>query len=194
MVVKRVFANKGIAAYLDVNTERLDASAQYRSESFYKVFPPTVHKGAKQTSTLRWIYNRCSDGRDVVTPRDVLDLLMRARQRQHDTCAANAEGISTSVIGSSALQYGLEELSKKKRQTYLQAEFPHLWPHMEKFVGGKTEYDQHSIAKTLGKNWKGIADDLVSIGLFAGKLRHGDFVYWVPFLYRHGLELTQGKA
>lgn len=194
MVVKRIFANKGMATYLDVNTEGLDASAEYRSESFYKVFPPTVHKGAKQSSTLGWICNRCSDGRDVVTPRDVLDLLIRAKQRQHDECATNAEGISTWIIGSSALQYGLEELSKRKRQTYLQAEFPHLWTHIEKFVGGKTEYDERSIQKTLGKDWKAIADDLVSIGLFKKMARGVGFVYWVPFLYRHGLELTQGKA
>ncbi len=194
MVVKRIFANKGMADYLDVNTERLDASAQYRFESFYKVFPPTVHRGAKQSSTLSWMYNRCSDGRDVVTPRDILDLLIRAKQKQHDECAANVEGISTCIIGSSALQYGLEELSKRKKQTYLQAEFPHLWKHIEKFIGGKTEYNERSIQKTLGKDWKTITDDLVSIGLFKKILRTSGFVYWVPFLYRNGLELTQGKA
>jgi hypothetical protein len=194
MVVKRIFANQGMADYLDINTDRLDASGEYRRESFYKVFSPTVHKGEKQSATLRWIYNRCSDGRTVVTPRDVLDLLIRAKQRQHDECAANAEGISTSIIGPSALQYGLEELSKRKRQTYLQAEFLHLWTHIEKFVGGKTEYDENSIRKTLGKDWKTIVDDLVSIGFFAKQTRRTGFVYWVPFLYRHGLELTQGKA
>jgi len=194
MVVKRIFTNKGMADYLGVNNERLDASPTYRSESFYKVFPPTVHKGAKQSSTLGWIYNRCSDGRGVVTPRDVLDLLIRAIQKQHDECAANAEGISTCIIGSSALQYGLQELSNRKRQTYLQAEFPHLWTDIEKFIGGKTEYDERSIQKTLGKNWKVISDDLVSIGLFSRMTRGSSLVYWVPFLYRHGLELTQGKA
>jgi hypothetical protein len=130
----------------------------------------------------------------VVTPRDVLDLLIRAKQKQYDECAANAEGISTCIIGSSALQYGLEELSKKKRQTYLQAEFPHLWEHIDKFVGSKTEYDENSIRKTIGKDWKAIADDLVSIGLFSRMTTRIGFVYRVPFLYRHGLELTQGKA
>ncbi len=194
MVVKRMFANEDISTYLDVNKDKLDASAQYRSECFYKVFPPNVHKGEKQSSTLRWIYNRCSDGRDVVTPRDVLDLLNRAKQKQHDDCAANAEGVTNCIIGSSALQYGLEELSKRKRQTYLQAEFPHLWPHIEKFVGGKTEYDENSMQKTLGKDWKSISDDLVSIGVMKRTTRGNTSVYWIPFLYRYGLDLTQGKA
>lgn len=195
MVVKRIFANEEMANYLDVNTQRLGASEAYRYDSFYKVFPPTVHKGPKQSATLRWIYNRCSDGRGVVTPRDVLDLLMRAKQRQHDECVANSDAISNWIIGSVALQYGLQELSKRKRLTYLQAEFPHLWRHIEKFVGGKTEYDETSIRKTLGvKDWKAIADDLVSIGLFSRTMRGDSYIYWVPFLYRQGLELTQGKA
>ena len=37
-----------------------------------------------------------------------------------------------------------------KKQTYLKAEFPHLWTHIEKFMGGKTEYDEKSIQKTDG--------------------------------------------
>jgi hypothetical protein len=120
---------------------------------------------------------------------------MRAKQKQQDECAANIEGTSTCIIGPSALLYGLEELSKRKRQTYLQAEFPHLWTHIEKFVGGKTEYDEPSIQKILGKGWKATADDLVSIGLFSKKqARDGTSLYWVPFLYRAGLELTQGRA
>jgi hypothetical protein len=195
MVVKRIFTNRKIADYLEVDSERLNANAEYRSQCFYRVFPPTVHRGPKQSSTLSWIYNRCSDGRGVVTPRDVLDLLIRAKQRQQDDCAANAEGVSPFLIGPSALQYGLEELSKKKRQTYLEAEFPHLWEHIEKFASGKTEYDEASIRRILGKNWKPIADDLVSIGLFLRKqTREGNPIYWVPFLYRGGLDLTQGKA
>jgi hypothetical protein len=195
MVVKRIFANKSIADYLQVDSERLNANAEYRSQCFYRVFPPTVHRGAKQSSTLNWIYNRCSDGRGVVTPRDVLDLLIRAKQKQQTDCAADGEGMSAFIIGPSALQYGLEELSKKKRQTYLEAEFPHLWEYIEKFVGGKTEYDEASIKRILGKNWKAIADDLVSIGVFLRKqTREGSSIYWVPFLYRAGLDLTQGKA
>lgn len=194
MVVKRLFANQDMASYLDISAERLEASAEYRSMAFYKVFPPTVHRGPKQSSTLRWIYNRCADGRGVVTPRDVIDLLIRAKQRQHDDCAANVEGKSNWIIGSSALQYGLQELSMRKRQTYLQAEFSHLWKHIDKFVGGKTEYDEKSMQKALGKDWKLMADDLVSIGLFSRATRGGRPVYWVPFLYRYGLELTQGRA
>lgn len=194
MVVKRIFANSKMADYLGVNKGQFDASANYRSECFYKVFPPTVYRGSKQSPTLKWIFSRCADGRGVVTPRDVLELLIRAKQRQHDECAANQDGVSDWVIGSPALQYGFEEMSKRKRQTYLEAEFPHLWTNIQKFIGGKTIYDEPSLRNLLGGNWKAIAEDLASIGLFTKTLKAGKLAYSIPFIYRHGLDLSRGKA
>lgn len=194
MVVKRIFANPPMREYLRVDAERLDASAEYRREAFYVVFPPKVHRARKQSPTLTWIYNRCADGRGVVTPRDVLDMLIRATQQQQDACRGNPAGASDWVIGPPALQYGLEELSKRKRITYLQAEFPHLWPHIERLVGGKTEYNEQTLRRTFGPEWRRVTDDLVSIGLFATATRRGEPAYTIPFLYRKGLEVTQGRA
>jgi hypothetical protein len=194
MICKRIFANPGIRSYLSVDAERLEASASYRKEAFYKVFPPQIHLRGKQSPTLTWIYNRCVDGRGVVTPRDVLDLLIRAKQRQQDICRGDAAGVSDWMIGPAAVQYGLEELSKRKRTTYLQAEFPHLWPEIEKLIGGKAEYGQNALRATFGPDWSRVATDLASIGLFASRTRRGQPVYVVPYLYRKCLEITQGQA
>jgi hypothetical protein len=194
MVVKRFCANDGLLAYLAINRDQLDASASYRVECFGKIFPPTVFRGTRQSPTIRWISNRCADGRGVVTPRDVLDLLIRAKQRQQDDCAANAEGTSEWVIGPSAIQYGFEELSKRKRQTYLQAEFPHLWKDIEKFSGGKTDYNPAALEGLLGTDWKATSEHLLAIGFFSRGKKAGEEVFSVPFLYRHGMNLTQGKA
>jgi len=195
MVVKRFFANEGLVKYIGVDHEHLEANAKYRSECFYKIFPTTVFRGPKQSPTIRWIYNRCADGRGVVTPRDVLDLLIRAKQRQQDIYSADQEGRSDHIIGSAAIQYGFEELSKRKLETYLQAEFPHLWQDIEKFVGGKTDYNAAVLQRLLGaKKWKSTTDDLLGIGFFSASGQKGDVVYSIPFLYRHAMNLTQGKA
>ena len=194
MVVKRFFTNWRLTEYLGVDKDHLEASAAYRTECFGKVFPPTVFRAPKQSPTIRWIYNRCADGRGVVTPRDVLDLLIRAMQRQQDTYAADPEGQSEHIIGSPAIQYGFEELSKRKRQTYLQAEFPHLWRDIEKFIGGKTEYNVSSMQALLGPTWKAVAEDLLGIGFFSKTTKRGEVIYSIPFLYRHGMDVTQGKA
>ncbi len=194
MVVKRFFVNKALTDYLKISRERLDASPSYRTECFDKIFPLTVFKGTNQSPTIRWIYNRCADGRAVVTPRDVLDLLIRAKQRQQDICAADPEGVSDSIIGPIAIQYGFEELSKRKRQTYLQAEFPHLWKDIEKFSGGKTDYNSGALQTLLGQGWKGTVENLLDVGFFSKRSRKRQTVYSIPFLYRHGMNLTQGMA
>jgi hypothetical protein len=194
MVVKRFFANDSLTAYLHVNRAQLDASASYRMQSFDKIFPPTVFRGPKQSPTIRWICNRCADGRGVVTPRDVLDLLIRAKQRQQDFYAADPEGTSDHLIGTTAIQYGFEELSKRKRETYLEAEFPHLWKDIEKFLGGKTDYSANSLQSLLGSDWKSTVGHLLAIGFFSKGKKGGEEVFSIPFLYRHGMDVTQGKA
>jgi hypothetical protein len=194
MVVKRFFANNQLATYLGINHDQLEASASYRKECFGKIFPPTVFRGPKQSPTIRWICNRCADGRGVVTPRDVLDLLIRAKQRQQDNYAADPDGTSDHIIGTTAIQYGFEELSKRKRETYLEAEFPHLWKDIEKFLGGKTDYSATTLESLLGSDWKAIAGHLLAIGFFAKGKKGGEDVFSIPFLYRHGMNLTQGKA
>ncbi|MGB6687255.1 MAG: hypothetical protein WBE76_05380 [Terracidiphilus sp.] len=194
MVVKRFFANERFALYLEINRDALDASAVYRKLAFDKIFPPAVFRGQKQSPTIRWICNRCADGRGVVTPRDVLDLLIRAKQKQQDLCAVEPDGQSDYVIGAAAIQYGFEELSKRKKETYLEAEFPHFWGDIAKFSGGKTVYDAAALQTLLGKNWRSITDNLLAIGFVSSGKRSGEEVYTIPFLYRHGMNLTQGQA
>jgi hypothetical protein len=194
MVVKRFFANDLLLEYLDVNRDQLEASPSYRKKSFDKIFPQTVFKLPKQSPTIRWIFNRCADGRGVVTPRDVLDRLIHAKQRQEDIYAVEPEGTSDWVVGAAAIKYGFEEFSKRKRLTYLQAEFPHLWKDIEKFSGGKTDYSAAAIQNLLGGGWKATVENLADVGSLSKRNRKHEVVYTIPFLYRHGMDLTQGTA
>jgi len=194
MVVKRLVANDALVNYLKLNREQVEASAFYRKQCFNAVFPPSVFKGTRQSTTIRWICNRCADGRGVITPRDVLDLLIRAKQKQQDICGADPEGKSDWLIDTAAIQYGFEELSKRKRDTYLRAEFPHLWEDIEKFLGGKTEYDAATLQTLLGKKWRPISEHLLAVGFFSKNEKNGEAVFSILFLYRHGMNLTQGRA
>ncbi len=194
MVVKRLVANDALVKYLGLNREQIDASASYRTQCFEAVFPPGVFKGTRQSTTIRWICNRCADGRGVITPRDVLDLLIRAKQKQQDICGADPEGKSDYVIDTAAIQYGFEELSKRKRDTYLRAEFPHLWRDIEKFSGGKTEYDAETLQSLFGKKWQTTSEHLLAVGFLKKYEKDGKAVFSIPFLYRHGMQLTQGRA
>jgi hypothetical protein len=194
MLVKRIFADDRVSAYLEVDRERIEANQEYRRESFYKVFPSTVHSGPNQSPTLRWMYTHTMDGRGVVTPRDILDLVTKAKQAQQDEFNQTPSGNSPWLIGPKSILYGLEELSKRKRDTYLKAEFSHLWAHIEKLEGGKTEYLPGTLQKLLGRRWEDISADLISIGLVKKRTRAGRTTYWFPYVYRKGLDLTQGQA
>ncbi len=194
MLVKRLFADANLRAHLGVDKDRLDASHEYRMQCFYMVFPQTVHKGDNQSPTLRWIYSHTEDGRGVVTPRDVLDLVTKAKQFQQDKFQQTPDGSSPWLIGPEAVQYGLEELSKRKKDTYLKAEFPPLWPFIEKFQGGKAEYSADALRKIFGKDWENIIKDLVAIGLIRKSQSGDQQTFWFPFVYRAGLEITQGRA
>ncbi|MEE9129789.1 MAG: hypothetical protein V3T84_07195 [Phycisphaerales bacterium] len=194
LIINRLCASDELCSFVGLDIEQLKASRDYRREAFYKVFPPTVHSGSNQSDTLRWVYTHTRDGRGAVTPRDVIDLLTRAKQHQQDECDDDANGRTEYIIGPTAIQYGLRELSKRKRTTLLEAEFPHFWEHIKKLDGGKTEYSERAIQKTLGKEWASVIDDLVGIGLFEETRRGGQRTFKVPFVYREGLSLTQGRA
>ncbi len=194
MLVNRIFANAAVAEFFDINAERLAANAEYREQAFYRVFPKTVFQPTKQSNTIDWIYNRCADGRGVATPRDVLELVIRARQRQQDICLGSPGGESDQLISRAAIRYGFEEMSRTKRTTYLQAEFPHLWPKMELFQGGKSQYEAKALQEKFGKDWERDVDDLVSIGFLERRTSQGREVFVVPFLYRAGMDIKRGSA
>jgi len=66
----------------------------------------------------------------VVTPRDVLDLITKAKQQQQDE-------FNAAVAGENVMAYRPESHSARargafkaeERHIYLKAEFPHLWVH-----------------------------------------------------------------
>ena len=194
LIANRLFSSHELCNYLQIDRERLGVSREYRHEAIYRVFPPTVHSGTRQSPTLRWIYNHCKDGRGIVTPRDVIDLLSRARQRQHDECESDADAETEWIIGRDALMYGAKEMSRHKKDTFLKAEFPHFWPKIEKFCRGKTEYSVSALESLFGQDAKSTIEILVSIGVLEQTVHKGEQTYKIPFLYREGLELTQGRT
>jgi hypothetical protein len=104
-----------------------------------------------------------------------------------------AARIETSAFAD-LLSDRVDLISKRKRQTYLEAEFPHLWKEIEKFSGGKTDYSTDALQSLLGSRWKATVENLTDIGFFSKRNRKSESVYSIPFLYRHGMNLTQGTA
>jgi hypothetical protein len=193
LIVNRLFVSDALRTLLSVETSSLRGSRDSRREAFYKVFPDTVYSPPNQSATLRWIVSHTADGKGVVTPRDVIELLTAAKQRQIEEFRQDPDGTTDYVIGSAAVRFGLETLSINKRDTVLRAELPHLWPYIERFIGQKTEYSERAIRQLIGDRSEPVIKDLVSIGFVTESRVAGERSYKIPFLYRRGLELTQGR-
>lgn len=191
MIIRRIFASEPLRSHFQIDDDLLRLSTAYQREMFYRIFSDTVYRPPNQSPTLRWLYNHTKDGRGVVTPRDVIEVLVRAAQRQRDSYRLEPDAKTERLINGPAIAYGLEEVSRLKRVNYLEAEFPHLWEHIKNFVGGGTEYSDRALRKLLGRHTESIIDDLVSIGVLYRASRKGNRTYRIPFLYRRGLECTQ---
>jgi hypothetical protein len=76
----------------------------------------------------------------------------------------------------------------------LKAEFPHLWPYIEKFHGHKAEYSADALKSLLGQRWEKKCKDLISIGVLKKSERHRKIIYTIPYVYRGSLEIVQGRV
>ena len=191
MIVRRFFSAGLLKAKFRVDEEQMKTSQSYQEGLFYRVFSDTVHRPPNQSTTLRWIYNHLKDGRGVVTPRDVIELLSRATQKQRDVFRLEPDQEVERLINGPAITYGFEEVSKLKKVNYLEAEFPHLWSSIRKLVGGGTEYSDGALRKIYGRRSDSIVEDLQSIGVLEPSSKRGQRTHKIPFLYRRGLECTQ---
>lgn len=191
MVVRRIFANPRFRKAFRPDEKRLLHSIEYQKQIFYQIFEDTVYRPPNQSPTMRWIYNHIKDGRGVVTPRDVINLVARAGQWQRDEYRRTPDTETARLISGKAVLYGLSELSKEKKTLYLEAEFPHKWKLISKFVGGGSEYSERALRRIMGAKWQEVADDLVSMGVLERASRKGARTFKIPFVYRAGLECTQ---
>jgi hypothetical protein len=91
----------------------------------------------------------------------------------------------------------LPDVSIVRLEQTLYSEFPDLREWIAKLSGEKTE----QTISTLGSLW-GVPDQkaheialsLVDVGFFEIRGSKGTPTFWVPFLYRPALEMSQGKA
>ena len=192
LIVKRFAANSRVRSFFHIDKRRIEQNdMEHAVEVFTKMFPGQVVPGKRQSETLDWLYYHCADGRGVVTPRDVIDLLEFALKAQVDNLNRGVEKPEC-LIGALAFKEAFGELSKKKCRTYLVAEFPEFWPDIKKFENSKAEHNEESLAKLLGSKWQEKVEDLLALGFLQHKPKSKTYV--VPFIFRSGMSLRQGKA
>jgi hypothetical protein len=192
LIVRRLFASKPLAQYLKVSPQRLSSVEEAR-EAFYKVFAPAIYRGDRRRTTLGWIYSRAGDGRGVVTPRDVIDMIKNAVQHQQELLKGDPDGECDVLLTSAAIRAGFERMSKDKATNYIKAEFRHIAHHIERLRGRaiRNSYPQQMLQSMFAREPDGnrVIMNLVSMGILTPERKRTDGMirYRIPFLYRASL-------
>ena len=160
--------------------------------------PDQVDQGAKKPKTLDWIISRVKDGQGVTAPREVIHLINEAKTEQIKKLQLGEDDLTDeNIIGRSAIKSALESVSKVRLEQTIYAEFPSLTPYIQQLENEKAE----QTIETLSNIWqKGepetqqIAKELHFIGFFEERGTKQEPRYWIPFMYRSVLNITQGAA
>ncbi|MDH0115059.1 hypothetical protein N7379_11280 [Rhizobium pusense] len=197
LIIRRLLSNKAVVELFGVNRDEIIQSAEKQDAFFDEVFPDQVEVGENQSTTLNWMMKRTADGTKRSQPRDIilfLNKLVEVQNRRLERGENMTPG--TILFERSAFKEALPGLSEYKITRQLYAEYPKLRPFIEKFREQKTEHNRESLARLWG-----VSDDeavalakmLRDCGFFEERTSKGEISYWIPFVYRSYLALSQGK-
>jgi hypothetical protein len=164
-------------------------------EVFAVVFPEQVDVGARRPTTWNWMMSRIRDGNHVKPPRNLIDLVSKAREAQlrREDRESREFTKGTPVIEGESMHRALARLSAERVEDTLLAEAGDSAGAIDEFRGGKAEHNATTLKAVLGvgqENLKVAIQPLVELGF----LEQTGETWKIPILYRDGLEITQGKA
>jgi hypothetical protein len=178
--------------------ERL-AVPDLEPESIFKaLFPQDVQcansrtgrgKPPKCTEPWLWMMRKIADGNGSRAPRNLIDLVKMARESQlrRERRAPRAYTATSPVIEAAALQQAIDLLSNRRVSDTLMAEAGDFASVIDKFRGGRPEYEASTLANVLGGNYSEQARYLHQIGFLETT---GAARWRVPPLYRSGLDIA----
>lgn len=164
-------------------------------EIFDRIFPKQVDQGLRKPTTWTWMMSRIRDGNRIKPPRNLIDLIIKAREAQlrAEDRTAREYSLDAPMIEPDAIRRAQRGLSDQRVQDTLLAEAADFAPMIEKFRDGKAEHDVSSIAQLLSVSTGSVRTAIKPL-LEMGFLEEVGDSFKVPMLYRDGLQITQGKA
>ncbi len=197
LVVRRLLSNQIVLDVYGVEKEEILKSSSKQDEFFALVFPDQVEVGEKQSNTLDWIIRRTADGSKMTQPRDIILFLNHLVQVQNRRIErGEPEPAGTWLFDRSSFKEAMPALSEYKVTRQLFAEYPNVRKYIDALREQKTEHNIDSLSRLWGiseEEATKVAKILRDIGFFEERSSKGEISYWVPFIYRSYLALSQGK-
>ena len=198
LIIRRLINNESIKSKYKIDSVDILSSIDKQKELFFRVFPQQIDIGEKKPSTFDWLLSRTFDAGRQFSPREIIHFMNVLRQEQVkrlETGHAGPEG--ECLFERQTFKEALPEVSKVRLEQTLYAEYPSLKVNIEQLRGQKTSQSLDSLSaiwSVQADKASSIALSLVEVGFFEKRGDRTNPIYWVPFLYRDSLELSQGSA
>lgn len=192
LLLERLLFNDTFKQHLQENEiSFVNINQEAKRAIFEILFKGQVDVGSNNPDTIGWIINHIKDGLNTYTPRDFIAIIDAAKGFQLEELKRKTNSDSEYyLIGANALRKAYTHISTQKLETQLFAEYPEYREWILKFKNSKAEHNKDTLNKLLGKQWKYRIQKLVKIGFIEEKQN----TWKIPFLYRAGLNITQGRA
>ena len=198
LIVRRALNYPDICSYYNVDAETVLADMTAQEQLFYRIFPDQVERGARKSTTLKWMVGRTRDATNETAPRELIHLVESARNEQLKSLEIGQDEPSgETLIAGAAIKGGLPAVSQARLERTLYAEYPECKRWIERLENQKTEQTDATLAQLWGVHRAEAserAQRLAEIGFFEQRGTAGSTSYWVPFLYRDSLNMVQGRA
>ena len=176
-------------------SEAVGVSQDEPDKLFSILFPEQIDVGERKPNSQNWIMSRIRDGKGIRPPRNLIDLTIKAREnqvRRQQREPRDAVALSGPVIEADAVKEAHKQLSVIRVDDTLLAEAGPLAAKIQLFKDGQSEHNQASLRQVLENDphFSETVRALVEMGF----LEEVGENYKIPMLYRHGINITQGKA
>jgi hypothetical protein len=197
LVVRRLLQNDSLTDMYSVDSQEVLSDASKQQEFFERLVPEQVDSG-RNPRTFQWLLGRAQDGTKTVAPRELIHLLSQAKAEQLKMLdRGEREPQDKMIFSRQALREALPEVSRVRLEQTIYAEYPEVKEHLEALRREKTNQTLESLSEIWSvsvEEAQTLAAHLVEIGFFEPRGYKGNPSYWVPFLYRPALEMSQGTA
>lgn len=198
LIVKQVLNNDVLVDEFRVDAASVLKDFAAQNVLFYRFFPKQVEQGTKKRTTLDWMISRCADASERTAPRELIHLLNSVREEEVVRLErGEAQPVGDQLFDHTVFKLALATVSEARVIQTIYAEFPDLKPYLVELEGQKTEQTSESLSSI----WNSDADEtkrritlLIEIGFFQERRSSENVTYWVPFLYRDALAMSQGLA
>lgn len=198
LIIRRLLSNPDLVALYGINKAEILSSSSKQDELFARLFPEQVERGEKQSTTLDWLLKRTADGTKDSQPRDIILFLNKVCEVQNQKLErGDGEPPGDLLFDRASFKEALPALSEYRISRVLFAEYADLREYIEALREDKTQQNVVSLAKRWGvieTDALKVARKLRDIGFFEERTQDGELTFWVPFVYRPYLAMSQGKV